>query len=297
MTTHWTVDSSLPPTPPDTPDDGINHFNSRKMKAWREHQWREAPLPRGLSLSWTLCRCLRLRRRCQLSPAESPSVARRPWCRPHSPEPSLWSYRCLRRKSGYFEQKGFSPCKAGTTRSLYLISFLLNKKVYRRQLCLSVFFFLVRHVRHHKRAEKWGTAESIRSLPEDTEVGLKSPKQQHSESDTLVLFFTRADDGSSNQWDISLLSHLCWQLHMCSSDQVALWLGSPSGGRIFNISYFCHVFKLNLERCLNRGGWKRINKPSFTACSPGVFTTEETPRDLSKVLVGSLSRWKRYKSS
>lgn len=121
MTTHWTVDSSLPPTPPDTPDDGINHFNSRKWKTWREHQWCEAPLPRGLSLSWTPCRCLRLQRRSQLSPVESPSVARRPWCRPHSPEPSLWSYRGLKRKSRYFEHKVFSPCKAGTTRRLYIL--------------------------------------------------------------------------------------------------------------------------------------------------------------------------------
>lgn len=48
MTTHWTVDSSLPPTPPDTPDDGINHFNSRKWKTWREHQWW------GAVTSWSL---------------------------------------------------------------------------------------------------------------------------------------------------------------------------------------------------------------------------------------------------
>lgn len=141
MTTHWTVDSSLPPTPPDTPDDGINHFNSRKWKTWREHQWCEAPLPRGLSLSWTPCRCLRLQRRSQLSPVESPSVARRPWCRPHSPEPSLWSYRCLKRKSRYFERKVFSPCKAGTTRRLYLVSFLLNKKDLQETTLPFCFFF------------------------------------------------------------------------------------------------------------------------------------------------------------
>lgn len=59
----------------------------------------------------------------------------------------------------------------------------------------------------------------------------------------------------AEEWDISLVSHLSGELHICSTDTQEV-----SGEFKKYIFYFTLSFSLLC--CLNRDGWKSITKPA-----------------------------------
>ena len=122
MTTRWTVDSSSPPTPPDTPDDRINHFNSR----WRRRRGENISDVRRRYLVVSLWVGLRVAAS-GCSAAVSCCLWRvRVWHGDHGAVLTHLSLLCYlidawgtqERKGRYFKHTVFSLCKAGTTRRL-----------------------------------------------------------------------------------------------------------------------------------------------------------------------------------
>ena len=61
----------------------------------------------------------------------------------------------------------------------------------------------------------------------------------------------------NEEWVISLLSHLCWELHMCSADLTRLVVTRRP---LTTTSVFSLFFKLSA--CLNKVGWKSMSKPA-----------------------------------
>ena len=74
----------------------------------------------------------------------------------------------------------------------------------------------------------------------------------------IEVFFLLFRIGIENEeWVISLLSHLCWELHMCSADLTRLVVTRRP---LTTTSVFSLFFKLSA--CLNKVGWKSMSKPA-----------------------------------
>lgn len=87
----------------------------------------------------------------------------------------------------------------------------------------------------------------------------------------------------AKEWDISLLSHLCWELSMCSTVRQLIRhsgtdTGASNGVYSLNIFYFSLPFNLSANQaicqsCINLNGWKSINKPvSWTSIKVSIMS-------------------------